>query len=152
VTALVEGQKSLVTPSAAPKQVYAFASTGLLTGVVLIAGNIFLARSGQSFAMLTAVLALFVTLRAIRTLSTRVTEAGVTQLTWTGPVHLAWTEVTEVARRRLSFTLTGAKGQVVVSLEEFQDTAAAITFIESHLPSNLRTGKPTGQIPGDTLL
>jgi len=146
VTVLVEGQEPLVTPSAAPKQVYAFASTALLTGVVLIAGNLFLAHSGEPFAMITAVLGVFFTLRAIRTLSTRVTEAGVTQLTWSGPAHLAWTEITQVTRRPLAFTLTGAKGQVVVSLEEFQDTAAAISFIEAHLPSNLRTNKPTGQI------
>jgi len=126
-----------VTPSDAPKQVYPLASTALLFGSILFAGNVFLATTGPSFIYVTAFCALVSTLRAIRTLSTRVTEAGVSQWNWRGHVHLPWTEVTEVTRTPLSLTLTGDKSRVVVSVEEFQDTAAAIAYIESHLPSNL---------------
>lgn len=126
-----------MTPPDAPKQVYPLASTALISGSVMLAGGIFLAASGASLGVISAFGALLLTLRAIRTLSTRVTEAGVSQLSWRGRVHLPWTEVTQVTRTPLSLTLAGEKSRVVVSLEEFQDTAAAITYMESRLPSNL---------------
>lgn len=130
--------------SDAPKQVYPLASTGLIFGCILTASSVFLAVIGPSFIFFTAFCALISTLRAIRILSTRVTEAGVSQWNWRGPVHLSWTEVTEVTRTPLSLTLTGDHRQVVVSVEEFQDTAAAISYIESHLPSNLCSNRSVG--------
>gem|GEM_PF-3348695 len=126
-----------MTPSAAPKQVYPLASASLIFGFILMAWSVFSAAIGQSAGIVTAFGALALMLRAIRTLSTRVTEAGVSQLTWGGRVHVSWTEVTKVTRTPLSLTLTGEKMTVVVSVEEFQDTAAAISFIESHLPPHL---------------
>lgn len=131
-----------VTPSDAPKQVYPLASTALIFSSVLIVSGVFLtASTGQFLSLYSVVGGLFLMLRAIRTLSTRVTEAGVSQLNWRGRVHLSWTEITRVTRTPLSFRLTGDKKRVVVSVEEFQDTAAAIAYIESHLPSDL-SNKP----------
>lgn len=121
-------------PSDPPKQVYPLASTSLIFGSILTVGSVVLAARGQASGLLTAFGALILTLRAIRTLSTRVTEAGVSQWSWGGRIHLSWTDVTQITRTPLSLTLIGDKRQVVVSVEEFQDTAAAISYIESHLP------------------
>jgi len=74
----------------------------------------------------------------IRSVSTRVTEMGVSQLTLRGRVHLSWNEVTRVTRAPLSVTLVGSNRRMVVSLEEFADSAAVISYVESHIPSNLR--------------
>jgi len=124
----------LVLPSDAPKQVYPLASTSLIFSSILTVGGVVLAARGEASFLVPAFGALVLTLRAIRTLSTRLTEAGVSQWSWGGRIHLSWTEVTQVTRTPLSLTLIGDKRQVVVSVEEFQDTAAAISYIESHLP------------------
>ena len=50
---------------------------------------------------------------------------------------MSWAEVTQVKRTPLAFILTGDKKQVVVSLEELQDTDAAKTYIESFIASKL---------------
>jgi hypothetical protein len=124
-------------PSDAPKIVYPLAATALIFGVLQVPCSVFLAVKGESLGIITAFGALALTLQAIRTLSTRVTEAGASQLTWSGRVHLSWTEVTQVTRTPLSITLTGEKRKVVVPVEVFENTAAAISYIESHLPSHL---------------
>jgi hypothetical protein len=36
-------------------------------------------------------------------------------------------------------TLASAKGRVVVSVEEFADSAAVISYVESHIPANIRS-------------
>lgn len=126
-----------MTASVAPRPVFSLASTPLLSSMILVAGNLILAHSGQRFAIITACLALLLTLRAIRTLSTRLSDAGVTQLSWRGRVHLSWADVTQVTRTPRSLTLTGDRQQVVVSVEEFPDTPTAISYIEAHLPSTL---------------
>ena len=133
-----------MTPSDAPKQVYALASASLISSFILIAGGLYLAARGQYFGIISAFGAAVLTLRAIRTLSTRVTDAGVSQASWGGRVHLSWNAVREVRRTPLSFTLMGDRRKVVVSVEEFQDTATAISYIESHLPSNLSRSRSTG--------
>lgn len=134
----------LVTPSDAPKQVYPLASTALISSFILLAGGIVLAFNGQFLGIISAFGAFLLAFRAIRTLSTRVTEKGVSQLSWSGRVHLQWIEVTQITRRPLSLTLAGDKRQVMVSVEEFQDTAAAINYIESRLPSNLSSNRFAG--------
>jgi len=134
---LMDAWGASVTASSPPRQVYALASASLLFGIILFASGVISAASGQSIGVISASGALVLTLRAIRTLSTRMTEAGVSQLTWGGRVHLSWNEVTRVTRTSLSFTLIGNKKRVVLSVEELQDTAAAISYIESRLPSNL---------------
>jgi hypothetical protein len=125
-------------PSDTPKLVYALASTQLIFGAVQIPFTAYLAASGQTLGIVTAFGALVLTLLAIRTLTTRVTEAGVSQLTWGGRVHLSWAEVTRVKRTPLYFTLMGNKRQVVVPVEVFENTTAVISYIESHLPSHLK--------------
>jgi hypothetical protein len=75
----------------------------------------------------------------IRSVSTRVTETGVSQLTLRGRIHLSWNEVTQVTRAPLSFTLVSTNRRVVVSLEEFADSAAVVAYMQSHIPSNLRS-------------
>jgi hypothetical protein len=121
----------------APKLVYPLASTALIFGVLQMTCSAFLAARGQSLGLITAFGALALTLHAARTLSTRITEGGASQWTWSGRVHLPWTEVTQVTRAPLSLTLKAHQRQVVVPLEVFESTAATISFIESHLPSHL---------------
>jgi hypothetical protein len=98
-----------------------------------------LAAHGNSTGIYSAFGATVLMLLKLRNVSTRVSEAGVSQLTLRGRVHLSWNEVTQVTRAPLSLTLAGAKRRVVVSVEEFADSAAAISYVESHLPSNLRS-------------
>jgi hypothetical protein len=124
-------------PSDAPKLVYPLASTALIFGVLQIPASVYLAVEGQSLGIITAFGAVALTLNAIRTLSTRVTDAGVSQLTWNGRIHLSWSEVTQVKRTPLSITLTGDKRRAVVPVEVFENTAATISYIESHLPVHL---------------
>jgi hypothetical protein len=73
-----------------------------------------------------------------RTLSTRVSAAGVSQLTWRGRVQLRWDDITAVTRRQRTTVLTGSAARVVVPMESFYDTQAATDYLESHLPSGLR--------------
>ncbi len=124
-------------PPHAPKQVYALASASLVSCLMLVAAGVFFASEGQPVGLITALGALILGLRAVRTLSTRITETGVSQLTWAGRVHMSWTEVTKVTRTPPSFVLTGDKKRVVVSLEELQDTDAAKSYIESFIAPKL---------------
>ena len=124
-------------PPHAPKQVYALASASLISCIMLIAAGVIFASRGQSIGLVSAFGALLLGLRAVRTLSTRITETGVSQLTWAGRVRMSWAEVTQVKRTPLAFILTGDKKQVVVSLEELQDTDAAKSYIESFIASKL---------------
>ena len=73
-----------------------------------------------------------------RVLSTQLTSAGVSQLTWRGRMHLRWDEITTVTRKSRSITLADKRGSVIVPVESFYDTAAAIQFMDSHLPPELR--------------
>jgi hypothetical protein len=126
-----------VIPSHAPKQVYALALASLISCLILVGAGVVFASQGQAIGLISAFGALLLGLRAVRTLSTRITEAGVSQLSWAGRVHVAWAEVTQVTRTPLSFILTGDKKRVVVSLEELQDTDAAKSYIESCIASKL---------------
>jgi len=121
-----------------PKIIFPLGFEGLILGFLLIAGCLWLRALGNPLAIFSTIGAAFLILLKIRNLSTRVTEAGVSQLTLRGRVHLSWNEVTQVTRRPLSFTLAGNKRRVVVSVEEFADSAAAISYMESHIPENLR--------------
>lgn len=76
-----------------------------------------------------------ITLRAIRVASTRVTEAGISQLTYRGRTQLSWAEVTVIKMR--PFTLSARGRRLIVPVESFENTAYAIEYIESRLPSNL---------------
>jgi hypothetical protein len=107
-------------------------------GFLLITSGLWLAALGNSTGIYSAFGATILILLKVRNVSTRVTEAGVSQLTLRGRVHLSWNEVTQVTRAPLSWTLAGAKRRVVVSVEEFADSAAAMAYMESHIPSNLR--------------
>jgi hypothetical protein len=82
--------------------------------------------------------ALALCLFRIRILSTQVSAAGVSQLTWRGRIQLRWDEVMAVTRKPRSIVLAGAGGSVVVPIDSFHDTAAAVQFINSHLPAQLR--------------
>lgn len=128
-----------MTPPDPPKLVYPLAFEGLIFGFMVIACGLWLGALGNPLGMVSVFGALVLVLFKIRNVSTRVTEAGVSQLTWRGRVHLSWNEVTHVTRSPLSFTLAGAERRVVVSVEEFADSAAAISYMESHLPPNLRS-------------
>ncbi len=128
-----------MTPPDPPKLIYPLAFEAIIWGLLVIACGIWLGAIGNYLGVVSFFGASVLILFKIRNVSTRVTEAGVSQLTWRGRIHLSWNEVTQVTRRPLSFTLAGAKRRVVVSVEEFADSAAAISYMESHLPSNLRS-------------
>lgn len=123
---------------APPKPIYSLAVGPLTVGFLLITSGLWLAALGNSTGIYSAFGATILILLKVRNVSTRVTEAGVSQLTLRGRVHLSWNEVTQVTRAPLSWTLAGAKRRVVVSVEEFADSAAAMAYMESHIPSNLR--------------
>jgi hypothetical protein len=128
-----------VTPPDPPKLIYSLAFGPLILGFLLIAGGLWLLALGNSSGLYSVFGATVLILLKLRNVSTRVSEAGVSQLTLRGRVHLSWNEVTQVTRQPLSLTLAGAKRRVVVSVEEFADSAAAIYYMESHIPSNLRS-------------
>jgi hypothetical protein len=90
---------------------------------------------GRGVALVGAVCAIIFTLRAIQVASTRVTEAGISQLTWSGRLHLSWADVTVIKRN--PFTLSAQGRRMVVPVEAFENTAAAIEYIEARLPSSL---------------
>jgi hypothetical protein len=105
----------------------------------VVAAGIWLGALGNGMGIVSVCGACVLMLLKIRSVSTRVTEVGVSQLTLRGRVHLSWHEVTQVTRGPLSLTLVGTNRRVVVSLEEFADSAAVISYMESHIPSNLRS-------------
>jgi hypothetical protein len=128
-----------VTPLDPPKLVYPLAFGPLVLGFFLVAGGLWLVAHGNSSGMYSVFGATVLILLKLRNVSTRVTEAGVSQLTLRGRVYLSWNEITQVTRAPLSLTLAGAKKRVVVSVEEYADSAAAITYMESHILSNVRS-------------
>lgn len=130
--------------SDAPKLVYPLASTGMLIAVLQLPFSLALVADGQPLGILTTSLALAVTLQTIRALSTRVTEVGLSQLTWSGRIHLSWADITQMTRSRLSLTLAGENGRVVVPVEVFENTAAAIAYIESHVPAHISRNSGAG--------
>jgi hypothetical protein len=111
-------------------------------GVVQILFYVGIAMTGrrpfESFlAIGMALLCVVVTFQAIRAASTRVTEKGVSQLTWRGRLNLAFADVTGIRKKPYALTLSGQKGRVIVPVTAFENTAEAIAYIESRLPSNL---------------
>ncbi len=128
-----------MTPLDPPKLIYSLAFGPLIMGFLLIAAGLWLVALGNSTGIYSAFGATVLILLKLRNVSTRVTEAGVSQLSLRGRVHLSWNEVTQVTRAPLSLTLAGAKRRVVVSVEDFADSDAAISYIEHHIPSNLRS-------------
>jgi hypothetical protein len=81
---------------------------------------------------------LLITLRAARILSTQVSSADVSQLTWRGRIRVPWDDVTTVTRRKRSIVLTSLDGSVVVEPEGFCDTQGAVEYLDRHLPYRLR--------------
>ncbi len=132
--------EQLVTPPDPPTLMSSLAFETLLLGSLVVAGGIWLNALGNAMGILSVCGACFLILLKIRNISTRVTEAGVSQLTLRGRVHLSWDEITQVTRSPLSLTLASTKRRVVVSVEEFADSASVISYMESHIPSNLRSG------------
>jgi len=81
---------------------------------------------------------LYISLNVVRVLSTNVTAAGISQLTWRGWLQMRWEDVTTVTRRRRSMVLTSCNGKVIVPTESFYDTRAAMEYLHAHLPEHLR--------------
>ena len=129
--------EQLVTPPDPPKLIYSLAFETLIFGSLVVVAGIWLGALGNGMGIVSVCGACVLMLLKIRSVSTRVTEVGVSQLTLRGRVHLSWHEVTQVTRAPLSLTLVGTNRRVVVSLEEFADSAAVISYVESHIPSNL---------------
>jgi hypothetical protein len=128
-----------VIPPDPPKPIYSLAFETLVFGSLVVAGGIWLGALGNSMGIVSVCGASVLIVLKIRSVSTRVTETGVSQLTLRGRIHLSWNEVTQVTRAPLSFTLVSTNRRVVVSLEEFADSAAVVAYMQSHIPSNLRS-------------
>ncbi len=126
-------------PPDPPKPIYSLAFETLVFGSLMVAGGIWLGALGNSMGIVSVCGASVLIVLKIRSVSTRVTETGVSQLTLRGRIHLSWNEVTQVTRAPLSFTLVSTNRRVVVSLEEFADSAAVVAYMQSHIPSNLRS-------------
>ncbi len=126
-------------PPDPPKPIYSLAFETLVFGSLVVAGGIWLGALGNSMGIVSVCGASVLIVLKIRSVSTRVTETGVSQLTLRGRIHLSWNEVTQVTRAPLSFTLVSTNRRVVVSLEEFADSAAVVAYMQSHIPSNLRS-------------
>jgi hypothetical protein len=92
----------------------------------------------DAFGALFLLFALFMIFTAVRVLTTKVSAAGISQVTWRGPFMMRWEDVIAVDRRKRSTVLTSAAGSVVVSPESFYDTRDAVAYIDSHLPASLR--------------
>ncbi len=90
------------------------------------------------FGALICLGALYISLDAVRVLSTQVTAVGISQLTWRGRFRMRWEDVTSISKRNRSIVLTSVDGSVVVPTESFYDTQAAVDYLESHLPTHLR--------------
>jgi hypothetical protein len=91
-----------------------------------------------AFGPVAFLLGSYLCLDAARTLSTRVSAAGISQLTWRGRLQLRWDDITAATRRQRTIVLTGDAGRVVVPVESFSDTQAALDYMDSHLPSAVR--------------
>jgi hypothetical protein len=84
-----------------------------------------------------ALLAALATFRAIRAASTRVTDSGISQLSLHGRVRLPFAEVTGLKSAPNALTLMAHQRVVVVPVGAFENTAEAIGYIESRLPSSV---------------
>jgi len=74
----------------------------------------------------------------LRTLTTQITDEGVSQMTLRGRRYLAWTEVAAVSRNGRAYWLTGGGRKLFLWLSLFEDSDAAHAFVEGHLPSGAR--------------
>jgi hypothetical protein len=129
-------------PSGAPRLVDSLVSSSPIIGAVQMLAGIGLAITGRrplepflGFAM--ALFAIVVTFRAIRVASTRVPDAGVSQLSLRGRLHLPFAEVTGLTRNPYGLTLSAQQRAVIVPVDAFENTADAIEYIESRLPSSV---------------
>jgi len=74
----------------------------------------------------------------LRTLTTQLTQEGVSQTTLQGRKYLAWTEVAEVSRNGRAYWLKGKGQKLFLWLSLFEDSDAACAFVEEHLPFSIR--------------
>ena len=102
--------EQLVTPPDPPTLIYSLAFETLIFGSLVVAAGIWLGALGNGMGIVSVCGACVLMLLKIRSVSTRVTEVGVSQLTLRGRVHLSWHEVTRVTRAPLSLTLVGTCG------------------------------------------
>jgi uncharacterized membrane protein len=81
-----------VTPPDPPKLIYALAFETLILGFLVVVAGIWLGALGNGMGILSVCGACVLMILKIRSVSTRVTEVGVSQLTLRGRVHLSWHE------------------------------------------------------------
>jgi hypothetical protein len=107
-------------------------------GVALFA-NAFLILPEERLMAATSMLgALAIILVVVRRLSTKLTDAGVSQLTWHGRVYMRWSDIKTITRRSTAITVTGGKGSIVLPIESYYDSGAAVRFVDTRLPMHLR--------------
>jgi hypothetical protein len=107
----------------------------------MVAGVGMAIYSHQPLGIVLAGWGFLLTARAVVFASTRIDEKGVSQLGWRGRTHVPWSDVTHLTQRPESLTLEGSAGRLVVPVAVFENTAATIAYIESHLPSDSKAGR-----------
>jgi hypothetical protein len=136
--------------SDAPRLVRSLVSPAVIVGGFQILLGISLAYNdrrpiGSILGVLLTLCAIAVTYRAIRDASTRVTETGISQLTWRGRLHLLFSDVTGMTKKSHVLLLSSRHGRVVVPVGFFENTASAIAYIQARLPSQfVRNGSVRG--------
>jgi hypothetical protein len=74
----------------------------------------------------------------VRRMSTKISDAGISQLSWRGRVDLPWDGITTVTRRPRQIIVAGESGRVVLPIESYYDSGDAVRYIDSRLPARLR--------------
>ena len=129
-------------PSEAPRLVNSMVSPGAFISAFQIFIGIGLAAIGRRplepfLGIAMALLAALATFRTIRAASTRVTDSGISQWSLHGRVHVPFAEVTGLTSAPNALTLMAHQGVIVVPVWAFENTAEAIGYIESRLPSSV---------------
>ena len=91
-----------MTPPDPPKVIYSLALGPLIMYFLLIVGGLWLVSIGNVGGLYSAVGAIVFIFLKLRNISTRITEAGVSQVTLRGRIHLSWNKVTQVTRAHLA--------------------------------------------------
>ena len=125
--------------SAAPPRIPVLLTVSIFAGAGAFLLGLFIWR--HNFPLFLA-MAFFCTVLGVgltRAISTELSSAGISQLTFGGRKLLAWADITRVTRQPKTITLFGPSGSVIVPLVLFDNAAAAHDFVTSHLPRHLRS-------------
>jgi len=130
-----DGEYVYVTTNS-PPQVLRIPIIG--TFAALLAADFWISYRNPVFLLMSVVTWPLICVGLLRTLTTRLTHEGASQMTLRGRRHLAWTEVVEVSRNGRAYWLKGNGQKLFLWLALFEDSDAAYAFVEEHLPTSAR--------------